>query len=64
MSEFQVGDKVRVKNGVRLNGEPLENITAEVVRKANEYLFLKIDDLNRPGFRYVAHEKDCRKVYL
>lgn len=63
MSEFQVGDKVRVNNGVRLNGEPLENVTAEVVRKANEYLFLKFDNFGRPGFRYVAHQKDCRKVY-
>lgn len=61
MPIFKVGDKVRVKNGVKLNGKPLENVTADVVRTTQEYLFLKFD--GKPGFRYIAHIKDCKKVY-
>ena len=60
---FNEGDKVRVKNGVRLNGEPLENVIAQVVRKADDYLFLKFDNFGKPGFRYIAHVKDCKKIY-
>lgn len=61
MSVFKVGDRVRVKNGVRLNDEPLENIIAEVIKVTEEYLFLKFN--GKSVFRYVAHIKDCKKVY-
>ena len=62
MSSFEVGDLVHVKNGVKFNGQPLEKLTAEVVRKANDFLFLKFDNFGNPGFRYIAHRNDCIKA--
>lgn len=57
MNKFIKGDMVSVNNGVKVNGTPLSELAAEVVKVADDYLFLKF-----PNFKYTAHKKDCRKV--
>ncbi|MBE5936023.1 MAG: hypothetical protein E7262_09570 [Lachnospiraceae bacterium] len=58
--KFQKGDLVHVDNGVKLyNGTPLSEYVAEVVKVADEYLFLKF--LGKE-LRYVAHQNSCRKA--
>lgn len=57
--KFEVGDKVRVDNGVKLkvNGKPLVEYVGEITRVADDFLFI-----DYPGFNYTAHKEQCRSV--
>lgn len=55
---FKKGDKVRVDNGVMVNGNNLSSITGVVDRVTKDYLWITF-----PNFRYVANVKNCKKIY-
>lgn len=54
---FNPGDRVRVKNGVKVNGVPMEELIGEVEIMRDDFVFLKYSN-----FKYTAHKDCCRKV--
>lgn len=54
---FNPGERVKVKNGVKVNGVPLEELVGEVEMVRDEYVFIAYSK-----FKYTAHKDDCRKV--
>lgn len=54
---FNPGDRVRVKNGVKVNGVPMEELIGEVEIMRDDIVFIIY-----PNFKYTAHKDHCKKV--